>query len=340
MAASLADVAWAASHEDKWAEVEALQREALIMQRKLLGDGHRATIESLRNFCKTLERLGKHAEAEALRRESLNWWARNAGSEAPQTLDQVEWLARSLIDQKRFAESEKLLDKTLTPDLLAQPSSTKLLTLQIDLFGRRGRWQEATSAAALAFKHHPTDKALFGMLAALYLRSGNRGAYDQLCNTLLKTFAGTSNIYVAEEVAKSCLFAPSPELDLHPVARLANSAVEGVVPGHPAVPFFQDSKALSEYRQGRYAEAVEWAKKPLEKRGSYVHGHSYATLAMAFWQLGQKDEAQTMLKKGEELAPTVMPEKIAGDPGNAWLAWLFARVQLDEATALINSEKK
>lgn len=339
VAASLADVAWAASHQDKWGEVEALQRETLTMQRKLLGDGHRATIESLRNFCNTLERLGKHAEAEALRRESLNWWARNAGSEAPQTLDQVEWLARSLLDQKKFAESEKLLDKALTPDLLSQPSSAKLLTLQIDLFGRRGQWQEAASAAALAFKHRPTDKSLFGMLAALYLRSDNRAAYDQFCNTLLKTFARTSNIYVAEEVAKSCLFAPSPELDLQPVAQLANSAVEGVAPGHPAVPFFQGSKALSEYRQGHYAEAVEWAKKPLEKRGSYVHGHSYATLAMAYWRLGLKDEARTMLQKGEELAPAVIPEKIAGDPGNAWLAWLFARIQLDEATALIHSEK-
>jgi len=30
-----------------------------------------------------------------------------------------------------------------------------------------------------------------------------------------------------------------------------------------------------------------------------------------------------------------MPESIAEAPGNAWQAWLFARVTLDEATALI-----
>ena len=34
-----------------------------------------------------------------------------------------------------------------------------------------------------------------------------------------------------------------------------------------------------------------------------------------------------------------MPASIADDPSNAWLAWLFARVQLDEATALVSGVK-
>ena len=56
---------------------------------------------------------------------------------------------------------------------------------------------------------------------------------------------------------------------------------------------------------------------------------------MAYWQLGEKDQAREMLAKGDSLAPRLMPASIAEDPGNAWLAWLFARIQLDEATALI-----
>ena len=42
-----------------------------------------------------------------------------------------------------------------------------------------------------------------------------------------------------------------------------------------------------------------------------------------------------MLAKGDALAPPIMPLSIAEDPENAWLAWLYARIQLDEATALI-----
>jgi hypothetical protein len=41
------------------------------------------------------------------------------------------------------------------------------------------------------------------------------------------------------------------------------------------------------------------------------------------------------LAKGDQLAPVIIPERIAEDPGNAWLPWLFARIQLDEAAALI-----
>jgi hypothetical protein len=37
------------------------------------------------------------------------------------------------------------------------------------------------------------------------------------------------------------------------------------------------------------------------------------------------------------LAPPIMPPGIAKEPGNAWLAWLYARIQLDEATALVES---
>jgi hypothetical protein len=35
------------------------------------------------------------------------------------------------------------------------------------------------------------------------------------------------------------------------------------------------------------------------------------------------------------LAPREMPASVAEHPGDPWLAWLYARVQLDEATALI-----
>jgi hypothetical protein len=43
-----------------------------------------------------------------------------------------------------------------------------------------------------------------------------------------------------------------------------------------------------------------------------------------------------MLLKGNLLAPREMPTRVAEDTGNAWLAWLYARIQLDEASALIH----
>jgi len=60
-------------------------------------------------------------------------------------------------------------------------------------------------------------------------------------------------------------------------------------------------------------------------------------LAMAQWQLGQKETAQAMLVKGDTLAPDHLPATDTDDIGGSWVAWLFARISLDEATALIGS---
>ena len=44
-----------------------------------------------------------------------------------------------------------------------------------------------------------------------------------------------------------------------------------------------------------------------------------------------------MLVKGDSFAPREMPASIAEDVSDNWLAWLYARILLDEATALIQS---
>jgi len=60
-------------------------------------------------------------------------------------------------------------------------------------------------------------------------------------------------------------------------------------------------------------------------------------LAMAHWKLGQKDTAQAMLDKGGKLAPAISPGRENEDLGESWVAWLTARISLDEASALIQS---
>jgi hypothetical protein len=138
-------------------------------------------------------------------------------------------------------------------------------------------------------------------------------------------------------VAKACLFLPPSEADLPVIGHLADTTVTQGIGDSGAMPFFQVCKALSEYRQGHFTEAVEWAQKSVKSPRIEAREHAYAVLAMADWQLGKKDEARAMLAKGDALAPSIMPPSIAEEPGNAWLAWLYARIQLDEATALVGS---
>jgi hypothetical protein len=58
---------------------------------------------------------------------------------------------------------------------------------------------------------------------------------------------------------------------------------------------------------------------------------------MANWQLGQRDAARAALAKGDTLAPNISPEGGTEDLGESWVAWLIARISLDEATKLIQT---
>jgi eukaryotic-like serine/threonine-protein kinase len=326
------------ARQGKLEESHALLQAALASQRKLSGDDNPDSLVTLRSLGFVLQAEGKFAEAETVHREALVLWRKRGENETPLALSEVDTLARVLIAQKKFGDAKQLLDDELTPELVSQSSSGNLLALRGELNSRRGQWREAAADTALAFDHQPFNRDRYSVLAALLAKTPDRPAYEQFYKRLLATYSNTTNIFVADQVAKSCLFLPPLDADLQTISHLVDLTITLGAGDAGAMPYFQDCKALSEYRQGHYTEAIEWAKKPLKISGIYVHGHSYATLAMAYWRLGEKDTARAMLAKGDTLDPVVMPASIAEDPGNAWMAWLFARIQLDEATALIQPE--
>jgi len=240
-----------------------------------------------------------------------------------------------LIAQKKLKEAEQLLDEALTSSFIQQPSSVKLLVLRIDLRARRGRFQEAASDASLALKHEPNHNDRLHVLAALLAKIGDRAGYEEACRRFLATFQKTTNIYVADQLAKTCLLVPNSEMDLKALDSLVDVALTGGTGDAFSMPFFQVCKALSQYRQGNFAEAVSWAQKPLKSSSRYSHGQACAVLAMAYWRLGEKEQARAMFEKGNALSPPVIPARDTEDPGKAWLAWVYARISLDEAAALI-----
>ena len=200
---------------------------------------------------------------------------------------------------------------------------------------RRGRWQQAAADAALALKYHPTnDHWPYHTLAGLLVITHNRLEYEKLCQKILPMFADTSNPYIAERVADDCLLLPDSGVDLQVVDRLATRAVT-IGNDASAMGYFQACKTLSEYRQGQFAEAVVWAEKSLKTDQAFAQAKGYAVLAMAQRQLGQKDVARATLAEGNTMAPGISHTNGTVDLGDSWVAWLFARITLDEAGQLI-----
>ncbi len=258
-------------------------------------------------------------------------------------INTLRHLADMLEADGRVAESEKMRSEALAlfrkpgqGDLLSSDELGSIVALKASIEARHGQWEQAAADAAHSLDYQPTANFRYTMVAALYLKTGNRSAYEQFCKKLMLEFGDTRNIFIADQVAKACLFLPASEVDLSAVGRLTDTAVTLGSHDDGAMPFFETCKGLSEYRLGRFASAAEWAQRALNSARKDAHPHAYGVLALADWRLGKKDEARAMLAAGEKLFPRVMPASVAEDPGTAWLVWLFSRIQLDEAEALIN----
>jgi len=180
-------------------------------------------------------------------------------------------------------------------------------------------------------KYQPAEHYNYHVLAGLLAITNDRQAYGQLCRRIIATFAGTTNHYIAERMAQDCLLLPDSGVDLQVVDRMSDTSLTG----GGELPFSQICKAMSSYRLERYPEAVEWAQKALNSTLVHAQAKAYAILAMAQWKLGQKDVARAMLTKGNPLAIETSPGHDTGEPLDWLVGWLFARVSLDEAAALI-----
>jgi len=319
--------------EGKWPEAETIWRESLPLWRKRGGNEEQQSMYTLRKLALALEAERNWAAAESVHREALAI-SRKKGDEDPEALVDLEKLVRVLTNEKKFSEAEQLLRKALTPAFVAQPASANLVMQRVNLMGRRARWQEAAADAALALKLQPNDHYRYHTLAALLAMNRDRPGYEQICNTLLTKFVNSTNPFVAERIVQDNLLLPNSVADLESMDRLADAALT-LGSGDAAMPYFQACKAMSNYRLGRFPEAIVWGEKAANSSLDFAQAKAYAVLAMAHWQLGQKGTARDMLGKGGTLAPDIASGSESADLGESWVAWLIARISLDEAAALI-----
>jgi serine/threonine protein kinase len=319
--------------EGKWPEAETIWRESLPFWRKRLGNEHPESMYTLRKLALALEAERNWPGAESVHREALTI-SQKKGEHDPEALSDLDKLVRVLTNQKKFREAEEVVSTALTPDFIKKPASVSLVVQRINLAGRRARWQEAATNAALALELQPEDHYRYHTLAALLAMNRDRSGYEQICKTLLTKFVNPTNPFVAERIVQDNLLLPRSRVDLELMDRLADTAVT-VGSSDPAMPYFQACKAMANYRLGRFPEAIEWGEKAANSSVDFAQAKAYAVSAMAYWQLGQNERAQLMLGKGVALAPAVSSGDQPEDLGESWVAWLMARISLDEAAALI-----
>ncbi len=307
---------------------------ALSLQRKFLGDDHQDTLYTLSNLGLIYKAETNWSNAETVFREVLALRRKRSGNDDPQPLWEYGQLYHALVAQRKYPEAGQFLAEVLTPAFVTNRACSDLLGRRLDLMGRQGRWKEAAADAATLMQFQPTDYYWSYNVATLLVITQDRSAYEQLCRRIPAAFAETTNPYIAQRIAEGCLLLPNSGADLQLVDRLATRAVTLGNGDGGGIGYFQACKALSEYREGSFPEAVEWAEKALKNSAVFARAKGCAVLAMAQWRLGLKGAAQATLSEGNKLAQDISSNQ-AVDLGDGWINWLVARILLNEATELI-----
>lgn len=333
VASAMHNLAGALNEQQKYADAELFYRRVLSIRQKIYGEGHPLFANTLYSLAHCLACQGKYAESEAGFHRAFELARNRAEQKDEDVAESLQGLVRVLFLQRKFEEAEKRLAAVLPPGRELNPKFFGLLRDRTESFARRGRWKEAVQDATLLLEREPHEHLNYHTVAPLLVQAGDIDAYRDLCQKILAQFANATDPYVADRMAKDCLILPVPGLDLARVAGLAEVSISQGA-NLPALPFFHMCKALAEYRQGHFANAVEWASKSVGNPFPYSATESYAVLAMAHCRLQQYDAARAAFANGVALEAK-LPKLESGDLGNDWRDWIIANALLAEAKTLL-----
>jgi len=265
--------------------------------------------------------------------EALRLQARVFGLNQPRASQLLRAAADTLSQAGRSEEAARLVGEYYIPAQAGWPQPAEWLDWRAAVMARQGRWREAMEDAALAVKYFPSIERHHA-LAVLLVANRHLLAYQQLCQEMIASYNGTPYASVADKVAKDCLILPSSEVDLAAVAAFAETAVtrgKGETPYN----FYLCAKALADYRQGKFQDAVAWTSVILKDPFHYTQAEASAVLAMAQFRIGQTEEARATFAKLERVVGENLPLPRSVDLGNDWKDWVIAHALLDEARSLI-----
>jgi len=207
------------------------------------------------------------------------------------------------------------------------------LEWRANLYARQGRWREARQDAAMGIEIRPS-LPLYHALAALLVAENDVEAYQKLCPEMFTRFAGTTNASAADIVAKDCLILPSSGVDLNSVAGLAEYSVTRGK-GEAPYTFYLCSKALADYRQGKFQEATALTSVILKDPFSYTQAEGSAVRAMSQFRMGETEEARATLASLERIVQEKLPALRSHNLGGDWRDWIISHALLEEARSLI-----
>lgn len=366
----------AVSYDDAGRKDEAikLREEQLTLSRKVHGEEHPSTLTAMINLANSYNNLGFVLEPQGKAEEAIEAWQKalelnpriqtNASYYLGVLLQKAgkhdEALTAYLIAIRNDAmtgEANKKIQEILNdPEnveacLLAVKAKPDLALPAFTVFASTGNAEKARSLLAEAAVTNPEDTQQAMKLAALQTWFGQEAGFTATQEQMLAWAANTEVSEAAERAAKLSCLMPIPHAESQTaVLTLARKAVELGKDEKSFLPWGYMTLGMAEYRNGQYKQAITSlstaASAAPEKYQALISGTANFYHTMCLFQLGRKDEAQTLFTTTEESMrplPTDENNPLADNANHdhliLWLAYREAKALLGvEATPTADSQ--
>ncbi len=290
-----------------------LREEGLLLAREVLRPDDPVTIDAREQLAESYSDANRSEEALTLREEGLPLSRKVHGPEHPDTLNAALNLSGSYFDVGRKDETLKLCEEVLPlyRKVLGSEHPTTLVAIGnlAECYADAGRGDEALRLHEELASRKPDDTAVMMRLAAYQLWFGRSADH---ANTVRRIIAWAKNATKPddlERVAKIvCLCNTNDTPTREAALVLAHKALDLGRENRAAVPWYQMTLGMAEYRNGYFAEATkaltaaEAAAADLDNKQqrAQIRGTAGFYRAMSLFRQGLAAEARTIFNATEE----------------------------------------
>jgi tetratricopeptide (TPR) repeat protein len=309
---SMLNLAYSYDVLGRYAEAIKLNEETLRLLTAKLGADHPHTLMSMGNLASIYHTLGRNAEELKLSKKIVKLRTAKLGPDDPETLSSMHHLAECYAGLGRHAEALKLCEETLKvqtdklgPD---HPETLWGMNLLAACYRNLGQHAEALKfkkerlrllTTSLGGDHPDTLRCMDGV-AYFYIHFGRHVEALKVLEEVLRRWTdrfGPDNpntLLAMNNVA--CVLATAPDAKLRDPTRALRLA-KAVVQHMPKNGACWGTLGAARYRAGDWNQAIEALEKSESlSPGQFVDSNGFF-LAMAHWQLGEKDKAREWYAK-------------------------------------------
>jgi eukaryotic-like serine/threonine-protein kinase len=260
--------------------------------------------------------------------------------------------ATILINEENLEEADRLMSGvSITQPTLEGAAVFRTLG---EYHALRNHWKEAADRFGVLLQIDQLDG--WDARTLDYLRygpalieEGDLASYEHFRQAAVAHFSGAKYPF-ADRIVKISLLLPANQKFLTALAPQMDIAAQSIATNEDAdVDIFlaawrSVSLALMEYRNGNFKKAADWCQQSLNYPENIAPRTATARviLAMSDQKLGNTAEARSQLEMAREIVENKFKSQL--DPGGGvqgfWFDWVFARILLNEATALIDGSPK